>query len=330
LHHCCASHVELNCALESSLQKDFLIMLTLRTLFDRQYYLENNPDVAVAVARGTVSSPFDHYRKIGKFENRNPNALFDANYYLNTNTDVLISARENGFSGADHFIAFGQFENRNPNPFFNVGFYVANNPDVQTAIQTNQFSPFEHYLKFGQFENRRASILFDPNFYLERYPLIAAFVRNGTIKSAIAHYLQFGQAEGLLSVLPGPEDNLNAAKNLGILTGTAEESAFVDAANPTDIYSFILNTPSFVSVSLNGLSADADLELLQDLNSNGVAGLDDLIASSNNLGTAAEEIVSAGALPVGTYFVRVSQFQGGTDYNLRLRSDPLSAIAPET
>lgn len=330
MHHFCVSRVELNCALESSVQKDFLIMLTLRTLFDRTYYLENNPDVAVAVARGTVSSPFDHYRKIGKFENRNPNALFDASYYLDTNTDVAISARENGFSGADHFIAFGQFENRKPNPLFDVGFYLATNPDVQTAVQTNQFSPFEHYLKFGQFENRRASNLFDPNFYLEKYPLIAAFVRNGTVKSAIAHYLQFGQSEGLLSVNPSPEDNFNAATNLGVLTGTEEVSDFVDIANPTDIYSFILNTPSFLSVNLDGLTADADVELLQDLNSNGAAGLDDLIASSNNLGTASEQIVSAGALPVGTYFVRVSQFQGAANYNLRLRSDPLSVVVPET
>ncbi|MGL5064114.1 MAG: pre-peptidase C-terminal domain-containing protein [Microcoleus sp.] len=305
-------------------------MLTLRTLFDRKYYLENNPDVAVAVARGTVSSPFDHYRKIGKFENRNPNALFDASYYLNTNTDVAISAQQNGFSGADHFIAFGQFENRKPNPLFDVAFYLTNNPDVQTAVQTRQFSPFEHYLKFGQFENRRASLLFDGNFYLERYPLIADFVRNGTVKSAIEHYLEFGATEGLLSVNPDLAENFNAATNLGILTGTQEVSDFIDTANPTDIYSFILNTPSFVSVNLDGLSADADLELLQDLNSNGVAGSDDLIASSNNLGAAAEEIVSAGALPAGTYFVRVSQFQGGTNYNLRFRSDPLAEFGSGT
>ena len=76
-------------------------MLTLRTLFDSKFYLENNPDVAVAVARGTVSSPFDHYRKIGKFENRDPNALFDSSYYLDTNTDVAVAAKLNDVSVAD-------------------------------------------------------------------------------------------------------------------------------------------------------------------------------------------------------------------------------------
>ncbi|MEG3849683.1 PPC domain-containing protein [Microcoleus sp. herbarium19] len=304
-------------------------MLTLRTLFDSKFYLENNPDVAVQVARGTVSSPFDHYRKIGKFENRDPNALFDASYYLDTNTDVAVSAEQNGFSGADHFIRFGQFEVRSPNPLFDVNFYLTSHPDVQAAVQTNQFTAFEHYLRVGQLENRKPSVFFDPSFYLERYPVIAGAVSSGAVKSAIDHYIQFGQQEGLLSTLPAPADDLNSAKSLGILTDIQTASDFVNAAEPADIYSFILNTPSLFSVTVDGLSADVDVELIQDLNGNGAVGLDDIIASSNNLGTASETIVSQGALPAGTYFVRVSQFQGETNYDLRLLSAP-SAIPLQT
>jgi Bacterial pre-peptidase C-terminal domain len=298
-------------------------MLTLRTLFDSKFYLENNPDVAIAVARGTVSSAFDHYRKIGKFENRDPNALFDASYYLETNTDVAISAKQNGFSAADHFIRFGQLEARNPNPLFDFRFYLSSNPDVQTAVQTNQVSVFEHFLKYGQFENRKPSVFFDPNFYLERYPVIAAAVTNGAVKSAIDHYIQFGQAEGLLSTLPDPSDDLSLAKNLGVVTTEAQSfNDFVSANEPADIYSFILNTPSLFSLTLDGLSADADVELIQDINGNGVVGLEDIIAASNNLGTTSEEILSNGALPAGTYFVRVSPFQGEVNYSLRLISAP--------
>ncbi|MEO6863226.1 MAG: PPC domain-containing protein [Microcoleus sp.] len=304
-------------------------MLTLKTLFDSKFYLENNPDVAVAVARGTVSSAFDHYQKIGQFENRNPNALFDANYYLDTNTDVAVSAKKNNFSAAQHFIKFGQFEQRSPNPLFDPSFYLSSNPDVNTAVQTNKFTAFEHYLKVGQFENRKPSVFFDPNFYLQKYPLVAAAVTNGIVKSAIDHYIQFGEQEGLLSTLPAPADNLNAAKNLGILTNIQSASDFVGAAQPANIYSFILNTPSIFSATVDGLSADVDVELIKDINGNGAVGLDDIIASSNNVGTASETIVSNGALPAGTYFVRVSQFQGDTDYNLRLLSAP-SAIPPKT
>ena len=303
-------------------------MLTLRTLFDSKFYLENNPDVAVQVARGTVSSPFDHYRKIGKFENRDPNALFDAGYYLDTNTDVAVSAKLNGFSAADHFIRFGQFERRNPNPLFDVGFYLTSNPDVQTAVQTNQFTAFEHYFKVGQLENRKPSVFFDPSFYLERYPVVGGAVSSGGVKSAIDHYIQFGQQEGLLSTLPAPADNFSTAKSLGILTDRLSANDFVGAAEPTDIYSFILNTPSLFSVTVDGLSADVDIELIQDINGNGIVGADDIIGSSNNLGTASERIVSKGALPTGTYFVRVSQIQGDTNYNLRLLS-ATSVIPPQ-
>lgn len=297
-------------------------MLTLRTLFDSKFYLENNPDVAVAVARGTVSSPFDHYRKIGKFENRDPNPLFDASYYLETNTDVAVSVKLNGFSAADHFIKFGQLEVRSPNPLFDVNFYLTSNPDLQIAVQTNQVTAFQHFLKYGQFENRKPSAFFDPSFYLEKYPLVASAVTNGAVKSAIDHYIQFGQSEGLLSTLPAPDDNLNRAKNLGVLTEAQNFTDFVGANEPADIYSFILNTPSLFSLTLDGLSADADVELIQDINGNGAVGLDDIIAASNNLGITSEEIVSNGALPAGTYFVRVSPFQGDVNYSLRLISEP--------
>lgn len=297
-------------------------MLTLRTLFDRKFYLENNLDVAVAVARGTVSSPFDHYNKIGKFENRDPNPLFDASYYLETNTDVALSGEKNQFSGADHFIVYGQFERRSPNPLFDVSFYLSSNPDVQTVVQTNQVTAFEHFLRIGQTEIRKPSLFFDPEFYLGKYPLVAAAVRNGVVKSAIEHYIQFGQAEGLLGTLPDVADNLNAATNLDILTGSQSVDNFVGADAQTDIYSFILNTPSLFSATLDGLSADLDLELIQDINGNGAFGVSEIIASSNNLGTASEQIVSNGVLPAGTYFLRVSQVEGDTNYSLRLTSAP--------
>ncbi|MFM9268306.1 PPC domain-containing protein [Tychonema sp. BBK16] len=297
-------------------------MLTLRTLFDRKFYLENNPDVAVAVARGTVSTPFDHYQKIGKFENRDPNPLFDASYYLETNTDVAVSGEKNKFSGADHFIVYGQFELRSPNPLFDVSFYLSSNPDIQRVVQTNQVTAFEHFLKIGQTEIRQPSAFFNPAFYLEKYPLVAAAVRSGVVKSAIEHYIQFGQAEGLLGTLPDISDDLLAAKNLDILTGSLSVDDAVSVAEPTDIYSFILNTPSLFSATLDGLSADADLELIQDINRQGAVGLSGIIASSNNLGTAGEQIVSNGILPAGTYFLRVSQVEGDTNYNLRLTSAP--------
>lgn len=303
-------------------------MLNLRSFFDNTFYLENNPDVGVALANGKVSSGFDHFNRFGKFEGRDPNALFDTTYYLETNTDVAAAVEQKKTTAVDHFIRSGQFEGRNPNFFFDTAFYRSNNPDVNAAVQRNQVTLAEHYLKLGQFENRKPSLLFDPNYYLQKYPLVATAVSNGLVKSAFEHYIRFGLEETLASAPPDPTEDLNLARSLGVLAETQRISDFVGNTEPVDIYSFILNSPSRLSVTLDGLSADADLALIQNFNRNERGGIDNLVASSTNFGTASEQIVNSGFLPTGLYFVRVSQFQGDTNYNLTLASAPI--VRPPT
>lgn len=295
-------------------------MLDLRSLFDNAFYLENNPDVGLAIANGNVSSGFDHFNRFGKFEDRDPNILFDTSYYLETNTDVAAAVEEGKITAADHFIRFGQFERRNPNPLFDTAFYGSNNPDVTAAVQRNQITLAEHYLKLGQFENRQPSLLFDPDYYLQKYPLVAAAVNNGVVRSAFEHYLRFGLEETLVSVPPTQSEDLTSARSLGVLDGIQGVSDFVGDTEPVDIYSFLLNSPSNFSLTLDGLSADADVELLQDINRDGIVGLNGLVDSSTNFGTASEQIITSRPLPAGLYFVRVSQFQGNTNYDLTLAS----------
>ncbi|MDF0556635.1 PPC domain-containing protein [Kamptonema sp. UHCC 0994] len=295
-------------------------MLDLRSLFDNAFYLENNPDVGLAIANGKVSSGFDHFNRFGKFEDRDPNILFDTSYYLETNTDVAAAVEEGKITAADHFIRFGQFERRNPNPLFDTAFYGSNNLDVTAAVQRNQLTLAEHYLKLGQFENRQPSLLFDPDYYLQKYPLVAAAVNNGVVRSAFEHYLRFGLEETLVSVPPTQSEDLTSARSLGVLDGIQGVSDFVGDTEPVDIYSFLLNSPSNFSLTLDGLSADADVELLQDINRDGIVGINGLVGSSTNFGTASEQIISPRPLPAGLYFVRVSQFQGDTNYNLTLSS----------
>ncbi|OCR01158.1 calcium-binding protein [Oscillatoriales cyanobacterium USR001] len=298
-------------------------MLDQRSLFDNAYYLQTNPDVALALANGKVSSGFDHYQRFGKAEGRNPNALFDTEYYLETNTDVATAVAQNKITPAGHFIRFGQFERRNPNPLFDTEFYLSNNADVAAAIQRTQLTPFEHYLKLGQFEDRKPSSLFDPKFYLQKYPLVATAVKNGLVKSAFDHYIRYGLEETLVTTTPAASEDLSLAKNLGVLSETQVVNDFVGTAEPVDIYSFILNSPSRFSLTLDGLTADADVELIQDINRNQVVGIDGIVATSSNLGTTGEKIVSD-LLPAGLYFVRVSQFQGDTSYKLTLASAAVS------
>jgi hypothetical protein len=81
------------------------------TLFDEQFYLINNPDVAEAVQRRTFPSGAAHYQEFGKNEGRAPR--FDEQYYLSRNPDVARAVRRGEFkSGRDHWDKFGRFEGR--------------------------------------------------------------------------------------------------------------------------------------------------------------------------------------------------------------------------
>ena len=72
-------------------------------LFNEQYYLQNNPDVAKS-----GMNPARHYLLYGGFEGRNPSEKFDSSYYLEQNPDV----RTSGMNPLLHYIRFGKNEQR--------------------------------------------------------------------------------------------------------------------------------------------------------------------------------------------------------------------------
>ena len=117
------------------------------------------------------------------------------------------------------------------------------------------------------------------------------------------------------------ENTLSTARDIGPLSGTLNFNDSVSSANPEDFYRFSLSTTSDSSLLLNGLSADADVDLIQDFNNNNIVEPDEVIASSNNEGDTAESL--SGTIAAGTYYVRVSEFEGDTNYNLTLSATPV-------
>jgi hypothetical protein len=79
-------------------------------LFNNQWYLKNNPDVAKAKI-----NPLLHYIKYGSKENRNPNPYFDSKWYLKNNPDVA-KAKINPLL---HYIKYGISEGRKVYPALN-------------------------------------------------------------------------------------------------------------------------------------------------------------------------------------------------------------------
>lgn len=76
-------------------------------MFDRQWYLDQYPDVAALDI-----DPIQHYLRIGAKLNRNPSTKFDTGYYILAYRDVALD----GINPLLHYILWGRDEGRQPRP----------------------------------------------------------------------------------------------------------------------------------------------------------------------------------------------------------------------
>jgi len=125
------------------------------------------------------------------------------------------------------------------------------------------------------------------------------------------------------TVSPDPGNTLETAYNIGTLSDTHTFTDAVSSSDTRDFYRFNLDNTSNFNLSLTGLSSDADVRLIQDVNSNGIVDDGDEIVRSA-WGDSQDESINH-SLAAGTYFTQVYQYSGDTNYNLNL-----SATAPQT
>jgi len=147
-------------------------------LFDREFYLRENPDVAKASV-----DALRHYLRCGAIEGRWPNPLFDPGYYL-AQTGGEASANLNPLC---HYIQEGWKRGLNPHPLFSTTFYLELHADV-AARDTN---PLAHYLRHGGLEGRDPHPAFSGSFYQKTYPDVVAA---GLVP--LLHFLSSGANEG--------------------------------------------------------------------------------------------------------------------------------------
>ena len=160
-------------------------------LFDAQYYLAHNADVAAA-----GFDPLQHFEQFGWAEGRDPSAAFSDSKYLSANADV----RAAGIDPLLHYVQFGQAEGRSvftvadaPSPeaaLFDANYYLAHNPDVAAA----GMDPLLHFQQFGWAEGRDPSATFSDSRYNQAY----ADVRDAHI-DPLLHFAMYGQAEGRMT-----------------------------------------------------------------------------------------------------------------------------------
>lgn len=117
------------------------LIITSSGLFDAEFYLQYNADVA----RKRLN-PICHYLFHGAKEGRCPNAFFDPAYYLDHYQDVA-------WAGVDplyHYHTSGWREGRRPSAAFDTQTYLERYPDVARA----GVNPLLHFLEFGIAEGR--------------------------------------------------------------------------------------------------------------------------------------------------------------------------------
>ncbi|MEO7839402.1 MAG: class I SAM-dependent methyltransferase [Anaerolineales bacterium] len=106
-------------------------------LFDANWYLANNPDVAK-----TKVDPLLHYYRHGGFEGRDPSTKFSSSWYLNTYEDV----KKAGINPLVHYLKYGKREGRKT-----VSLQIGHIPSAyQCPVcenEINEFLPLSSYLE---------------------------------------------------------------------------------------------------------------------------------------------------------------------------------------
>jgi hypothetical protein len=111
-------------------------------------------------------------------------------------------------------------------------------------------------------------------------------------------------------------NTLATARAITVGSSTTSYTDWVGSTDTNDYYRFTLANSGNFNLGLTGMTADADVQLL---NSSG-----SVIASSTNVGTASESITSQ--LSAGTYYIRVYCYTGNTNYNIAVSAAPLAPV----
>ncbi len=121
---------------------------------------------------------------------------------------------------------------------------------------------------------------------------------------------------------------LDQSIDLGNLIDTLTLNGFVGETSSVAIYRFSVLSDSVFTLNLNGLNANADVELIQDTNNNNIIDDNEFLNFSLQQGNQSETLSSP--LALGTYYIKVYQVEGNTNYNLTLSATIVEGIPVES
>ncbi|NER35316.1 MAG: hypothetical protein F6J93_15140 [Oscillatoria sp. SIO1A7] len=123
-----------------------------------------------------------------------------------------------------------------------------------------------------------------------------------------------------------PGNTLNAALDIGFVSGERNFRDFIGQTDSDDIYRFSLNSNSDVDLTLSSLTRDGTVALIQDQNGNGRIDNGDGDVLTREFANAGSSATINQTLAAGIYFIEVSApFTGqniNTNYDLRVSVQP--------
>jgi GH25 family lysozyme M1 (1,4-beta-N-acetylmuramidase) len=180
-------------------------------VYDYEYYIAHNPDVASAF-HGDVSKTLQHFVECGMDEGRRASASFDVRSYYLRYSDLRRAFGKNWKKYYLHYINHGRKENRvttgitkmmdavtslngvDYSAVYDYQYYIDHNPDVAKYYGDDDMGALQHFVACGMNEGRRASASFDVDSYYLRYSdLRRAFGKNW--KEYYLHYINHGRKE---------------------------------------------------------------------------------------------------------------------------------------
>lgn len=306
-------------------------------LFNANFYRAANTDLASF----NDAQALDHFQTFGLNEGRRFSEFADLNFYRSSNSDLAGFNNQEAFN---HLQNNGIAEGRRFSQFVDLGFYRSNNSDLSSF---NNEQIFEHLRGFGVNEGRRFSQFVDLGFYRNNNADLALFsnsqnlqhleifglnegrqfsvdfnvrnylsdannpdLKNFNNSQGYNHFVLFGSREGRYGGGEFAGNTLSTARNITISSTTTTFRDFVGSSDTNDYYRFDLNQASNFNLSLTGLGANADVEL--------VSGLDPLnILNRSTASSTTPESVSSPLL-AGTYYIRVFPGDGAANTSYRL------------
>ena len=297
-------------------------------LVDLNYYRTYNSDLKSF----NNEQLFEHLRNYGVNDGRSFDAFVNLNIYRVANPDLSTIGLDNK-QMLNHLAIYGIAEGRRFSVSFDSNYYRSANSDLESL---NNWQLLDHFERYGLTEGRASSESFNISYYLANNSDLKELGFNN--QQAQQHFEMYGFREGrggaasrqsyYPSTDPAIGNTLNAADNLGILTGSLNIKDFVGTTDRNDYYRFTLANTSNFNLSLSNLSSYATVELILDKNGNG--NVDSSESINYNSGSSNGIASISSPLGAGTYFIRVyvpSYYSTNTNYTLNVSA---TAIQPTT